>query len=336
MLSIFSILSQPITGKAPTRTNPLSNIVSILDNAKAASGSGGGSILSDSLRTKLDDAQKAARTMADTAKAMRRSRSGQASTRLKQLIDQVKILRLMGGDPKIMAKRAAELAKEIAAAAKEFTASADGNSPDTFASTASSTSGSAAPAAPQAAPNAPEAGAAAAKDSAAEANPDSVAEANKAIDEAHQAEQQAGAATPATAQNAPAADGEAKPGTPPADPAQAQVQAHKDETERVMKEGAAHESKAKAIDEEQRFFNEVKAALSALRAITQRAAAEAKKKHDNHGEQEAGDQLKEVKNADKELEAAVATIGQHGEGDTSLSSPATAANEDSHGLNLTV
>ena len=64
-------------------------------------------------------------TVTQVAKAARSSRSAGAADRLKQLLMMIKVLCLVGGDPKTVAHRAAQLAKEISAAAKTCTTAVD-------------------------------------------------------------------------------------------------------------------------------------------------------------------------------------------------------------------
>ncbi len=233
---------------------------------------------------RLDDAKKAVATMTGIAQSMRQARSGQAKQRLQQLLAQVKMLRMMGGDPKAVAKEAARLAKEIGSAAKDYTAGADSGVTVSTPTTAT---------APAATP--------------ASTDPQLSSDVTQALADAHKAEQQA---TPSTS---------SAPAPANADPAAA-TQSRQDEIDRLTAPGAASQARAKAIEEDQRLFAEVKAAVSHLHAMIERAAHEAKRTHDVHGAGQAADQAKEAEKAAKDVDDAIKTIGSHDEGGTSASS----------------
>src|ERR1700732_4067996 len=67
----------------------------------------------------MRDAVVKLKTVGDSAKA---ARSGAAMAKLEALKQRLKMLMMMGGDPKAVARQAAQIAKEIGEAAKEYAA----------------------------------------------------------------------------------------------------------------------------------------------------------------------------------------------------------------------
>nr|MEA2797210.1 colicin import rane protein [Phenylobacterium sp.] len=93
---------------------------------------------------RMRDAVVKLKTVGDSAKA---ARSGAAMAKLEALKQRLKMLMMMGGDPKAVARQAAQIAKEIGEAAKEY-AAAGGGTPAPTPTAAQQTS------APAAAPGA--------------------------------------------------------------------------------------------------------------------------------------------------------------------------------------
>ena len=182
---------------AAFRAQSASGALAILTSAKAhgPAASPLPAALNGQGNTKLDEAKRALATMTDVATAMRRTRSVVGKTRLQQLLEQVKVLRQMGGDPRAMARQAARLAKEIAAAAKEFSSGSIGGGQESAPTPAT---------APAQATNATAASATA----TAAATPDAGATASPAIAEAQHIACAASASTikPAPAEGIPGAD----------------------------------------------------------------------------------------------------------------------------------
>jgi hypothetical protein len=71
----------------------------------------------------MRDAVVKLKTVSDSAKA---ARSGAAMAKLEALKQRLKMLMMMGGDPKTVARQAAQIAKEIGEAAKEYAAAGGG------------------------------------------------------------------------------------------------------------------------------------------------------------------------------------------------------------------
>ena len=71
----------------------------------------------------MRDAVVKLKTVGDSAKA---ARSGAAMAKLEALKQRLKMLMMMGGDPKTVARQAAQIAKEIGEAAKEYAAAGGG------------------------------------------------------------------------------------------------------------------------------------------------------------------------------------------------------------------
>jgi hypothetical protein len=71
----------------------------------------------------MRDAVVKLQTVGDSAKA---ARSGAAMAKLEALKQRLKMLLMMGGDPKTVARQAAQIAKEIGEAAKEYAAAGGG------------------------------------------------------------------------------------------------------------------------------------------------------------------------------------------------------------------
>ena len=134
MTSILTVPGQPRPPQAAAIAHPAAAPAPA--KPAAAPADPFGPAVTGAAGSRLDDAKKALATMSGVAKSMRRSRSGQARERLRQLLEQVKRLRMIVGDPKTMARQAAKLAKEIADAAKDYTAGAESGGPELPAATA--------------------------------------------------------------------------------------------------------------------------------------------------------------------------------------------------------
>ncbi len=262
-------LGQPPGAQSSTGTNQPST--------QATARSVFGLTLTQSQKSRLDDAQATVVTLTAMAKSMRSARSDQATARLRQLLEQVKLLRMLSGDAKAAAKQAARLAKDIADAAKEFTAGTDpGLAADTTTPTTPTSSG------------------------ASGADPSASTQATQAVAEATQVAQQA------TTQTA----------TSPTQERKALVNGQ-------IAAGDTAKARSQAITSEHEFFDQVKAAVSSLKAIIQRAAAETSAKHHGHNHREHAEQIKDVDRADQAVDTAIGTIGQHDEGDTTDGSAST-------------
>ncbi|MBI1207867.1 MAG: hypothetical protein GC191_11330 [Azospirillum sp.] len=328
MSSIVSVGGQPAglpvagRGSSGTVLNPAA------PSSQSRAGADLASILdlSDRASARLDESKKALGSLTSVVKSARRARSGQAKERLAQLVEQVKLLRRMGGDPKVLARRAAQLAKEIAAAAKDYAASTSGgteglavtSAASGITASAGSTPGATATAeadpASSSRTEAPGSGEAPSSGETQGAENGAAAgeEAAKALAEAHDAEHQgetgAGPDRPADAKA-----GE-RPGDP-AKPSDSPGQDPKAAIEPLAAQADANKARRGAIDAERRFFGEVKAAVSGLRALIERAAQDAKRKHDDRAAEETAEQIKHARKAAKEVDAAIDTIGQHDEGE---------------------
>jgi hypothetical protein len=250
--------------------------------------------------------------MAKIATDGRRATGDAAMARLSRLIAEAKTLEMMGGEPRARAKAAAELARQIKEAAKDFAASADpgvvGTSGVAAVTDTQSTLATAASAAASATAVATSPGSTtqdgangqtAAADSGASPTPNSPAPTNSAAaSPSTNGAPPAGNPAPATASTAL--------GTP-----QDAVRAAAATGARLLAQlgpaGVAGVNRSKAEASERAFFGQVKAALAGLRGIIARAASEDR---DGHWR-------KEVDAASKAVDAAIDTIGAHGEGETS-------------------
>jgi hypothetical protein len=89
--------------------------------------------------SKLAAAKDALSRMQATAASAKASPSELAKAKLNALKERLKMLMMMGGDPKTVAKQAAQIAKEIGAAAKEYADSAGGSDTGAAAEASSAT-----------------------------------------------------------------------------------------------------------------------------------------------------------------------------------------------------
>ena len=256
-------------------------------------------------------------TMVQVTESSRDARARAAEEQLKQLIQQVKLLRQLGGDPKTVARQAAELAKEIGAAAKNFAAAAGS---DSIGITTAGATGTPTPAT-------------AATSGTTTDQQQLAAEASQAEATAQQCETTSGSAgtgttattatSSATTTSPPTSDetgtpaGKAtgaddgdrnNPGRGSVVPATtSQASAGQALLGQLTTAGAASSSRSQAVASEQKLFDDVKIALASLKALIDRAAAA-----DPHDKK---DGQKAVHDAEKDVDAAVDTIGQHDEGD---------------------
>lgn len=97
-------------------------------------GAPAGAAVADQKLQQMRDAVAKLKTVGDSAKA---ARSGAAMAKLEALKQRLKMLMMMGGDPKTVARQAAQIAKEIGDAAKEYAAASGGTPPPTPTPTAS-------------------------------------------------------------------------------------------------------------------------------------------------------------------------------------------------------
>ena len=107
--------------------------ISAIGSAAQATGGLGASIpqpaapantaAADQKLQQMRDAVVKLKTVGDSARA---ARSGAAMARLEALKQRLKMLMMMGGDPKTVARQAAQIAKEIGEAAKEYAAAGGG------------------------------------------------------------------------------------------------------------------------------------------------------------------------------------------------------------------
>ena len=92
------------------------------------------SSVSSSAATQRAEAQALA-TITQVAKATRNAGAAIAQDQLRQLLLRIKVLCLLGGDPKTVARQAAQLAKEVGAAAGNLMMTAGASSTSSTSST---------------------------------------------------------------------------------------------------------------------------------------------------------------------------------------------------------
>jgi len=264
------------------------------------------------------DVARTMESVAETSKAMRRQTAAAAKEKLQRLVDEAKLLRQFGGDPRLSARRAAELAKEIGDAARDFAVSAD--APSIGSGSVSTPVSLSVPAAGSAA--AATAPASAADGDAAALEGQATAEAARAEDVARSA--QADQASP-DAQSSPGAksspDAQSSPDAKPSPDGQDPAAARQALVEKLSADGNAGKARTAAIDDERLLFAKVKSALAGLRSLIERGVEEARKKKDPAETDEAERRRKEADRADENLDAAAATIGRQGEGETASAAP---------------
>lgn len=84
----------------------------------------------DLLEKQIDDANQLITQLRICKKNISKSAKGTAASKVQQIKDQIKMLMLMGGDPKMIAKKIAQLSRELAAAVREYASSSGNNSID--------------------------------------------------------------------------------------------------------------------------------------------------------------------------------------------------------------
>ena len=273
--------------------------------------------MTEAMSERLSQSNQALQTMTTSVDAMRRSRKSAAKERLRQLIEQVKLLRQLGGDPKQVARQAARLAKDIAAATKEYGAGAgeggDGatgaattvaGAPSTDASPAETTNATAA-----AATFGTAAAATVSTATTVATAPSSAAAAGEAAQAAAQADHgdrspnQAPAAAhdDASADKNQAGQENGKPAQTGAAAEQTNSDQAKAAREQLLAAGAAAGALAAERNEDSKLLDGVRNALSNLRGMIRHSAREAEHKRDRHGVHEAGEQLKQLESASREV-----------------------------------
>ncbi|MBF0560633.1 MAG: hypothetical protein HQL37_01205 [Alphaproteobacteria bacterium] len=280
----------------------------------------------------------AADALAQAAKQSRSERSGHALERLRQLVNQAKLMRqlMVGGDPKVTARLARDIAKQIADAAKDYAANAEPAAAASEASgvvsgaqadpavaeatgTAQAATGDAA-AAEAAVPKDREASAPAGGTEAADTPADEAGtEASVAADgrppagqadkdvtdrDAGAAAMDGKAAAVANTPPQPAAADTRADGKDAAKPDAVTLNAEKG-TALYNRLGGADTGRARIIAKERELFQEVNLTLTALRSIAERA---------RHRTEPHDGTAKDFEQAEAEVEKAEGTIGQHGEG----------------------
>jgi hypothetical protein len=99
----------------------------------------------DTLKKQLDDANQVIAQLRAGKSNARQSRKADAAEKIKRIMEQIKMLKLMGGDPKKILRQIAQLVRELGSAAREYAAASAGSasSQDSAApaGTATNTSG---------------------------------------------------------------------------------------------------------------------------------------------------------------------------------------------------
>jgi hypothetical protein len=188
-------------------------------------------------KAKLQDFQSALTTLKSLNDSAKSTAAGMAAQKLEALKQRLKMLMMFGGDPKEIAKEAAQIAKEIGEAAKDYAAAAGGDS------------GGSQAAAPAAGP-AVSAGAdlpapAAGATTATAADPAVVATAEPAANPGAAAKTAADPAQPAG--NKPADAAKTGPANPDAKPAATKGASRASGPDPVLEEAKQLAAKAKAI-----------------------------------------------------------------------------------------
>lgn len=80
----------------------------------------------DALKKQLDEARQAVAQIGNAKQDVNQSRKAAAAERVKQIKAQIQALRMMGGDPKSIARQVAQLAREMSAAASEYASAGGG------------------------------------------------------------------------------------------------------------------------------------------------------------------------------------------------------------------
>jgi hypothetical protein len=80
----------------------------------------------DHLEQKLADAKQAVEQLGVMSKGMAKSHKADAAEKVKRIKAEIQAMRMAGGDPKVVARRIAQLARELASAAHEYASAAGG------------------------------------------------------------------------------------------------------------------------------------------------------------------------------------------------------------------
>jgi hypothetical protein len=83
----------------------------------------------DALEKRLEDAKQVDAQLRAVGQTMSQSKKASAAEKVKRIKDQIKMLKMMGGDPKIIARQIAQLARELSSASKEYAEGAGGSAP---------------------------------------------------------------------------------------------------------------------------------------------------------------------------------------------------------------
>jgi hypothetical protein len=123
-----------ITSTGPSAIGSAAQATGSLGASAPQSATPASTAAADQKLQQMRDAVVKLKTVGDSAKA---ARSGAAMARLEALKQRLKMLMMMGGDPKMVARQAAQIAKEIGEAAKEYAAAGGGTPAPTAAPQAS-------------------------------------------------------------------------------------------------------------------------------------------------------------------------------------------------------
>jgi len=134
-ISFFQILSRQhaATGKkTKTFEKTILDSIQLTDPEKA-----------DELKKQLDDDDQTIAQLRSGKSNAARSRKAAAAQKIARIKEEIKILMRMGGDPKMVAKKIAQLAKDLATAVREYSSAGSVSPPDNLAATdaTASTSG---------------------------------------------------------------------------------------------------------------------------------------------------------------------------------------------------
>ena len=92
------------------------------------------------LKKQIDEANEVITQLRSSKSNMAKSAKAAAEEKVRRIKEQIKMLKMMGGDPKMIAKQIAQLSKELAVAAREYSSGAAGvkSSPDSAAAAVTS------------------------------------------------------------------------------------------------------------------------------------------------------------------------------------------------------
>jgi len=83
----------------------------------------------NALEKRLEDTKQAEAQLRAVGQTMSQSKKASAAEKVKRIKDQIKMLKMMGGDPKMIARQIAQLARELSSASKEYAEGAGGSAP---------------------------------------------------------------------------------------------------------------------------------------------------------------------------------------------------------------